>query len=133
MADNTDNKTFAVSYNPEIPCVVMTWQGYASSEEIREGSLDTLLLLREKKVSKVIADTRNMKLITAQDRQWISEVFIPQAAKEGFRVCAFVKSTDYHNRLSVENITYKIDPKQLNVEWFDTFSDAENWLKETEV
>ncbi len=118
-----------IYYNPIVPCVVMEWRGYATSKEFRTGTQSMLDLLIEKKASKVIADVKNMKLISMEDQKWVEDEFLPRALKAGFRVMALITSNDYFNRVSVENITQKIDPSKLVLKYFDNIFSAEEWLK----
>jgi hypothetical protein len=55
-------------------------------EDALKENLDAMIdLLALKKTGKIIADARNMKVISEPDRQWIVEDWYPRALKAGFR------------------------------------------------
>lgn len=124
----SDSPTYKIYYNPGTACVMMEWQGYATSREFREGSEEMLALLSENTASKVLANLTHMKLIALQEREWLMQSFLPRLLAAGLKAIAFVRSNDYYNQLSICTVIYEIDPSQLAVEYFYNVPDAENCL-----
>jgi hypothetical protein len=108
--------------------VVMEWSGYFTSEEFRNGTNAMLDTLKEFNATRVLANVKEMVLISMEDQKWMESVFLPRAIEAGFRICALVQPVHYFNKVAVENITYKIDQRKLLVNIFDNLVDAKKWL-----
>jgi hypothetical protein len=109
-------------------CVVMNWNGYATSGQFREGTELMLNLLVKNKAHKVLADIRDMALIGREDQQWLDEMFLPRAIGFGFKAIAIVKPKSYFNRVAVETVSYKVDSRKLSICFFDNVEEAKSWL-----
>ncbi|HYG38519.1 MAG TPA: hypothetical protein VD908_07875 [Cytophagales bacterium] len=123
---------YEVFSHPVLPCIVMKWKGYPSSDAFREGTEKMLELLKQQNFNKVIADVKELKLITSDDQEWVLHTFLPKALKEGFRVMAFINSDDYYARNVIENMAYKINLENMDFGFFDTYEAAEKWIQDTE-
>ncbi len=118
----------AVSYDTEVPCVVMTWKGYATSAAFREGNAQVLDLIRQHHTSRLLGDIKEFVLIGAEDQAWLSQVWIPRAMTAGLRTVAMVTPIFYFNRVAVENVGQKLDPNALVLQYFDDRDAARGWL-----
>jgi hypothetical protein len=107
----------------------MVLEGYFNSYLFREVTENLLRLIVEYKVSKVLADTRHMNLISAEDQIWLNENFLPRAIKQGYKICAMIKSKHYFNRISVQAIADKIDKSAFDLRLFEDKNSAIIWLK----
>ncbi|MDP8920350.1 MAG: hypothetical protein M3O00_15975, partial [Pseudomonadota bacterium] len=60
MAEPVIDPSFActVGYDAEVPCVIMTWKGYATSREFREANERILGVLAERRASKLLGDIK---------------------------------------------------------------------------
>lgn len=120
--------TYNIYFDNDLGYVIMEWNGYATSNEFKEGTelmLNTLIL---NKSSKVLANVKDMVLIGTEDQEWLNTTFIPRATKFGFKSIAIVKPNHYFNKVAVESISYKVDKDKLAIHIFDTLSEAKEWL-----
>lgn len=125
----THNDTILrLSYDPELKAVIMEWTGFSKSGEFREANEAVLNLIREKKAEKIIADTRNMKIITLKDQQWLFQNWLPRTINAGLTYAAIIESEDFFNRLSVDNIVQEVNDK-LIIKYFNSALVARSWLK----
>ncbi len=125
---------YEIFYNPDLNAVVMNWHGYSTSKQLKSGSEKMLQTLVEHKANKVLANIKDMILISTEDQNWIEHSFIPRSSEKGFKAIAIVKPTSYFNRVAVENIAAKVEIRDLvQIKIFDSEGEAIAWLKEVEI
>src|SRR5258707_11475709 len=107
MEVNTE--IYNIYFNEEINSVVMEWDGYATSEQFKEGTELMLNTLIKNNSTKVLADVKDMVLIGMEDQQWLDTNFLPRAVKFGFKAIAIIKPDNYFNKVAIESISYKVD------------------------
>lgn len=127
------NEKYArVSFNKDVPCISVTWLGYANNEQ-SQLTLNTVIdAMIDVNVYNCIADVRNMKVITPEMQKWNYEVWMPRAVKAGYSALGLVQSSDFFNQTSVNNIIqeYKKDyGDDFKINIFKTVEDAENWIR----
>ena len=118
----------AVSYDPQVPCVVMEWRGYATTRQFRDANERVLAALVEHRTSKVLCDVRQFKLIHGEDQDWLNNDWIPRAADAGMRTCALVTPVFYFNKVAVETVARRLDPTVIRVHFFEQRDEARRWL-----
>ena len=124
-----EDEVCKVYYDPDVPCIIMEWKGFANSQAFRKGNEHVLAALVDRNVTKVIVDIRHMRVISITDQEWLWENWLPRAMRAGYRVCAMVTSEDFFNRVSVENVTKRIDPNQFTLQHFNSLLMARAWIK----
>ena len=117
-----------VGYDAQVSCVTMTWKGYATSREFREGNERILGVLAERRATKLLGDIKDFVLIGADDQHWLSSNWIPRAMDAGLRTVAMITPVFYFNRVAVENVGQKLDPEALVLQYFDAADAAREWL-----
>ncbi len=122
-------KTLKLTHDPDLKAVAMEWTGFSSSAQFREANENVLDLIRETRSTKLIADTRNMKIISLQDQQWLYQDWLPRTISAGLTHAAIIESEDFFNKLSVDNVVQKIND-QLTIKYFTTLLSARNWLRQ---
>ena len=120
---------YNIYFDKELNCVVMEWDGYATSKQFKQGTELMLNILIKNNCSKVLADIKDMKIIAMEDQQWLNEEFLPRATKFGFKAIAIIKPNYYFNKVAVETISYKADKDKLTINFFDNRHEAKEWLK----
>ena len=130
---SSQTNVYEIYYQPESHCVVMDWDGYATSREFREGTELMLRILVEHKAGKVLADARDMVLIGMEDQKWLHEDFIPRATDAGFRACAIISSVSYFNNVALQSISFKANREKLVINIFNTAAEARSWLESLDL
>jgi len=120
---------YNIYFDKELNAVTMEWNGYATSNQFREGTELMLNTLIQNNCSGVLADIRNMTLIGTEDQKWLESNFLPRAIKFGFKKIAILKPTAYFNQVAVESISYKVDQKNLVISFFNSPEEASEWIK----
>jgi hypothetical protein len=117
-----------VSWDGDIPAVVMIWNGYATSKEFRSANETVLNMVAEKRASKLLGDITQFKLIGGDDQKWLNDNFIPRAIETGLRHVALTSPSYYFNQIAVETVSQRIDPSRLAVQQFSDWQQARSWL-----
>jgi hypothetical protein len=126
------NKIYNIYFEAESGFVVMDWDGYATSDQFKEGTETMLNILIENRASKVLADIKDMTIIAMEDQKWLEASFLPRAIRFGFKACAIVRPLSYFNKVAVETISFKVDKEKLLINIFDTAEEARAWLNSLE-
>lgn len=112
-----------------LPALVQVWSGFVAGEPLHEAHEAVIRLLREHHLSRVLADTRTMRVIPRTDQQWITDDFFPRALAAGYRRVAIVQADDAFNQTSIQNILTVVTPgNPIAVEHFQNLESARQWL-----
>ena len=117
-----------LSYDVELAAIRMVISGYLTSQQFRALTEQLLEQLVKHQVNQVLADTREMPLIAADDQQWFLEDWLPRAMQKGFKRCAMINSRYFFNRLAISNIVDKMDKRLFTLQLFDDEAIARAWL-----
>ena len=120
---------FSVDYDVDVPCVVMSWRGYATSAVFRAANEQVLQMIADRRAKKLLGDITEFVLIGAEDQDWLNNEWLPKAMESGLRLAALVTPTFYFNRVAVDNVVKRLDPARLQVAYFATRDEALAWLK----
>jgi hypothetical protein len=127
--DIEDNPICSISIEHSVPCVVVVWQQYATSTQVRFIHESVLRLLRERRIRKILGDDTGLATIYADDRRWIVENWMPRAVAAGLRAVASTSPKGYFGQLSVTNIRCGA-PSDILFGTFDEIEEARRWLKD---
>ncbi len=128
MITNTD-QVYNIYFDAGSNVVTMDWDGYATTAQFREGTETMLNILIENHAHKVLADSKDMILISMEDQRWLETQFLPRAIRFGMKACAIVRPNSYFNKIAVEAVSNKINKEKLLISFFDTAEEARAWLK----
>lgn len=121
-------EVYNIFFDQQLDAVVMEWDGYATSDQFKEGTELMLNTLIQNNTHKVLADIKDMVMIGMEDQKWLEKDFLPRAINFGFRAIAIVKPDYYFNRVAVESVCYKVDKEKLTINFFDDIDTAKKWL-----
>ena len=117
-----------ISWDADIPGVVMIWNGYATSKDFRSANESVLDMMAGKRASKLLGDVTHFKLIGGDDQKWLNGSFIPRAIEGGLRHVALTSPSYYFNKIAVDTVSQRVDPSQLIVQQFQDWQQARSWL-----
>jgi len=124
------SKECDISYNVSLNAVQTRWKGFYVSGKDLYIILDSVIaLMKLKKSPLVIADAREMKIISGEDQKWIVQDWYPRALEAGFRYEALIVSKNTFNELTVKKIVGSYDEEKLKTEYFITPEEALEWAK----
>lgn len=126
-----ENEHCAIYFDESVPAIHQVWRGFASGELLREAHDATVQQVRAHKAHCLLADTRQMRVISRADQQWITDSYFPRVIAAGCRRIAIVQSEDIFNQTSVQHIMTDIIKNSLVIaEHFQTIEAAQIWLRE---
>lgn len=125
-----DNPACRIFYNEDLNAVQTAWYGFpAEGQElytILDAIIDAMIL---KRTGIVIADARNMQVISRDDQQWISENWYPRALAAGFSHEALVVTQYTFNEVAVKRIVRTYDDRKVKTGYFKSVPSAYSWVK----
>ena len=120
-----------IFYNNELEVIQTRWKGlFVSGNEFRK-ILDAIIDgLAQKHASTIIADAREMKIISEADRKWTVDDWYPRALAGGFRCQALVVTKNSFNEQSIKLIVTRYNDEDVKTRYFLTPEEAMEWVKE---
>jgi hypothetical protein len=117
-----------IDYLPDSLCIVQTWCGFAESAKFRVTIEKTIAFASSNLVRSIISDTREQKIVGADDITWLATVGNPRLVALGVRKLAFIAPRDAFTRMG-ENSYATLSRGQLEIRWFADFSQALAWAE----
>lgn len=119
-----------ICFNEKLNAVQTKWKGlFVQGDEFRLVLDKIIELLAKKKVHIIIADAREMKVISSQDQQWILDSWYPRALAAGFSFEGLIVSKNTFNEHSIKKIVHNYDDKKVETVYFFSYEEAEDWIK----
>ena len=126
----SDHKACKIFFNEELNAVQSVWYGLPSEGQELYAILDALIdAMKLKKTGIIIADARNMQVISRADQQWISENWYPRALAAGFSHEALVVAQYTFNEMAVKRIVRTYDERKVKTGYFKSLPSAYTWVK----
>ena len=123
-----ENKHLTINYNKDKYYLTLIWKGFIPSEQFRELACEIIKAVEKTKVTKILSDNTEWKIISPNDYSWAANHWFPKAEESGVRKLATVLSSDYFNRHAERTVEGMADVERLTIKQFETFHDAQVWL-----
>jgi len=124
------SKECDIFFNESLKAIQTKWKGiYIKDEGFRNILNEIIKALEKEKVSVIVADAREMKIIAEADRQWIVDEWYPRALEAGFRCQALIVSRDSFNEQALKLIVMKYNDELVKTRYFIAPEDAEEWVR----
>ena len=117
-----------VSYDEDVPCVVMTWTAYRPGPAFRAANEAVLARIVEERATRILGDIEAVTITEAADQRWLAEDWLPRAATAGLRHAALVTPAFDLEHAPVRLVGESLPP-QVQLEYFDDVEAARAWLK----
>jgi hypothetical protein len=125
-----DTPAARVEWDEETQCVVLSYKNtFIEGAEYRKVLTTVLEVLREHGARRVLADTRQMKVISAEDQAWVAKEWIPESMKDGLKYSAVVMPKSTVARMSVKQIVNDAGYLGRERAFFDDIDKAKAWLR----
>jgi hypothetical protein len=121
-----------VTWESASKAVNIEWKGWADSSEIVALNEAGLRALIEHHSSRLLSDSRCMKVIKQSDQDWINQDLFPRALAAGLKRVAVVVPIRDVAMINLDSIAGRIPDDTLAVEYFATVEEAREWLKRPE-
>lgn len=101
------------------------------STDVRQLFEQILRLLQQEQLHKVFTERTCAPPLSGEDCEWMASEWIPQAAREaGLTHCAVVESPAEVDSRATRLANLTICHSRLQFRFFDSFSQAEAWIRE---
>lgn len=108
--------------------LVLTWHGFANSEEFQEARNRALEFSRQYGITRWVSNMKEMKAIRQIDQEWSINEWLPKFLTLDIEKWAIVVSDDMFNQMAMSSMMSKIRPQLRHpVEYFQDFNSARNW------
>lgn len=128
-----ENKNLRIEYNQAQQFLMLTWKGFIPSDQFRVLACEVIKAVEKTKVTKILSDNTEWKIISPNDYSWAANHWFPKAEESGVRKLATVLSADYFNRHAERTVEGMAEVEELSIQQFETMSDAVHWLTSSSV
>jgi hypothetical protein len=109
--------------------LLVTYKNRATNEEYRLNLDKQVELIRQHRFTKVVFDLRKMGVLSAENQQYTSQVYMPQIAKAGLKHSAMIVPEDIFGEASAKNVTNRVKNEvAVFLHYFKDLNGALAWL-----
>lgn len=124
-----ESKNLVIERDDHLQCLIQNWKGFSSSDRFREGILKSVELFKDKKLNKIISNTKDAGMVKKEDTDWLSTYAMPHFIENGLKLIAFVIPTNAFTQMSVDNFK-KGAEGPVEIRYFDDVDKARKWMAE---
>lgn len=124
-----DEDYLTAQYDGDLNAVVMKWHKFAQGEAFRNGLDAGLELVQKENAQNWLADLRDMGTVADADQEWSNNDWFPRALETSLSHMAIVQPESVVANMSVENIMQEVGDGQLKTHYFDSRSEATQWIR----
>ena len=119
-----------IEIEQENSLLIITWHGFANSEEYRETYNKAISLSRQLNVRRWVSNMKDMKAIRQADQDWTVNEWLPQFLNLKIQKFAIVIADDMFNQMAMSSMMGKMRTQlTLPVEYFQDLNTAKNWAE----
>jgi hypothetical protein len=118
----------SVRWDEDGQLVLVEWQGWANPSEFAALLEAEIVALRKHKGSRLLADCRRQKGLSAADQVRANEVWLPRALAAGLKRFAVVVPSSGLAEANLKERLGKAPAEALEVAYFPTPEEARDWL-----
>lgn len=125
-----EDKNWLIEWDEIRKWVKVDMIGFVQGEAHRNGSMKVVELLKQKKATKILTDTRQAKVLGLAEQKWVNEVWVPMMKAAGMRYTATVLPQNVIAQMSINAIA-KTNKTVTDLEnaYFGTMEEAQDWLR----
>jgi hypothetical protein len=115
-----------ITYDATNNVLTQTINGYLNTNSLREFQGELVKICSQKKISKIIADTKNQKVLKKEDMDWMIENVIPSLKSCNIKQFAILMPDNIFGQAAVE--TFAQAAGELEVKIFSDHSTLHTWI-----
>jgi hypothetical protein len=116
-----------VRWDPAAKAAHMEWQGWAKPAEFQAANNALIHAIVDHHGSKVLGDSRRIKVIQQTDQDWINREWFPRILAAGLTRMALVIPASGLAKMNIDDMVSRV-AEQLDVAYFATLDEARAWL-----
>ncbi|HEX3576328.1 MAG TPA: hypothetical protein VHU42_17155 [Rhodopila sp.] len=128
LKDIENNPICSVSVDHTVPCIVVAWKRYATSNQLRFVQEKVIDLLARHGLSKLLGDDTVLPTIHREDQFWLVSDWMPRAAAAGLRSIASKTPASHFGKVSLDNIRSAVCAG-VSMRSFGDIAEARQWLQ----
>jgi hypothetical protein len=118
----------SVSWDEDGQLVLVEWRGWANPGEFSDLLDAEVAALRKHRGTRMLADCRRQKGLSAADQDLASENWLPRALAAGLKRFAVVVPASGLAAANLKERLGKASAKAVEIEYFETPEEAREWL-----
>ncbi|WP_053405297.1 STAS/SEC14 domain-containing protein [Persicobacter sp. CCB-QB2] len=118
-------------FDKEQNLVRAIYVGFLSSEEFQNIGLKTIETLKSTNTTRLLVDTERLKVLRAENQDWIKHEWFPKALSTKLTKMAFIEPDNPFGKASAQaaNTVEEIVGK-ITINYFKSEAEALNWLNQ---
>lgn len=125
---NEHNAT--VAYEKDLNAIRVIWKTQNTSAEYRKTLTAALDGIKKYKAAHYLGDVNKQGVVSPNDRKWFQDNIIPEAVKNGLKRAAMVLPEDIFKKYYLNQVKNTTDTLKLDMRYFPSMKQAEDWLEE---
>jgi len=117
-----------VTWDEDAQLVLVEWRGWANPAEFAALLEAEIVALRKHKGSRMLADCRRQKGLSAADQDRANTVWLPRALAAGLKRFAVVVPSSGLAEANLKERLGKARPAAVEIAYFRTPEEARDWL-----
>jgi hypothetical protein len=105
----------------------MEWQGWAAPREFRAANDALIEAIKDHKGSKLLGDSRQIKVIQSSDQDWVNGDWFPRILAAGLTRMALVIPLSGLAKMNIDSVVSRVADR-LDTAYFATLDEARTWL-----
>ncbi len=120
-----------IIHNSEHNFLFISWIGFTSSQEFRDGIDHIFTLMIENQVRKTITDITEHKVISTEDQEYAARLSVDFSRKYWDAKRALIPPKDVFARFSIKQVNAQVAKQQAQERrFFENYEDAFEWIIE---
>lgn len=122
---------YRIERDQESGALLHTWTEYSSGQDFRDGCNELLDVIEEENATKLIIDTSEIKAHDPEDKQWLTEEWMPREIEAGIEYSASVPSADSSiSQMETEKLVDQTADLPMTYVMAESLAEAREWIAE---
>lgn len=122
-----ENQNIVIERDDQLKCLIQNWKGFATSDRFREAIQKSIELFKDKKLNKILSNTKDFGMVKKEDTEWVNTYSMPLLIENGLRYMAFIVPSNVFSQMSVENFKKEMaGPVELR--FYEDVDKARDWM-----
>ena len=109
--------------------LLVTYKNRATNEEYRANLDKQVDMVKQHRLSKAVFDLRKMGVVSSENQQYTSQVYMPRITQAGLKHSALIVPEDVFGQASAKNVTNRVQNEVIfSVQHFNDLGQGLAWL-----
>lgn len=119
----------SVFHDTEFNGVHVIYEGFLKPEEFKAIGKEAINTMKTQKLSKVLGDTGQIKVMSQENQEWIQNHWFPNAIQSGLKHIAMIVPNNVFGQTSVTATNEEAEKNEMvNLRYFIDKNEAIEWL-----